>query len=365
MYNFSTVYDAFKTLVGFENSNNINIENVSVVNNTADSGLYYNDIAISQHLTLEKLYNTFNKDEYENFNDFLAAFDKSAIQKALNHFKRVKELQKAAKTLIEDQTAFEGVSKETHNSKDVFFGWRIRPRFTEGLKVVLHKIAITLIGNQSDLPIYLYHSSKTTAIATTTIASITANNFTWNTLVDWECKYSDPSYQSGGVFYIGFFGSDLDTLVFPVSHNVPSRILLYADVCPFTIDSQYHNGTGLFTIGDAEENINFDKTLSQGISLNMSTKVDLTDYFIRHKYEFTELIRYSGHVLAVELLLNGTEETPISTQGKRTAIFELTELKDDKNSLLNRFEEEAKAIDFNFSDLDTIATPDSKGYTYQ
>lgn len=373
-YDYASIESTFESLIGFQNSSNASIPDLTAALTTSNSGHYYNEIGASEFLTLRNLFRTYDKDEFDSFNDFLTEFRRGVFRDTINLFVKEKvEKQNLSKELLEDAYIFRGNVKTTESNKDVFFGWRIKPNPYDSLKLQIHRIALNLSANDTTVKLYLYHSSKSTEIKEVDIATITAGDFNWSELTDWYCKFVDDTYKADGIFYLGYYGADLDASAFPVSYEynflspstgdynfvTHSKLIKYASIVPFTISSDHFQGgdsRDLFDTGYDEENLTWVYDRSLGLTANISTVIDVTDFLKRHRLRFINALKVNAGLHALKVIKSTNRATAEGTQLVEKAYIE--DQREDENSINTRIKREIKAIDFVFSDLDNPAFPE-------
>ncbi len=372
-YDYASIESTFESLVGFQNSNNSNIPDLASSLTVSDSGHYYTEIGASEFLTIQNLYRAYLKDDYSSFNYFLTEFRRGVIRDTINLFVKEKiEKRQLSKELLEDAYIFRGNTERTETDKDVFFGWRIKLNDYDSLKLQVHRIALNLSSNDTTVNLYLYHNSQSTEIKVQSIATITAGSFSWQSLTDWVCKFADDNYKPNGIFYLGFYGADLGANVYPVSYeynflnpirkdynfSTHSKLIKYATITPFTISSEYFQGgdsRDLFDTGYDEENLNYTYDRSLGLTANVSTIIDITDYLKRHASRFINALKINAGLHAIKVIKSSTRAT-----GEMANLIERAYIEDqreDNNGIHNALRKEIKAIDFVFSDLDSPAFP--------
>ena len=171
MFNPTTIQQCMVSLLGWRNDANPDVPQITSPELLqSDSGLIYNDF--HPLLSIENIVNTLPEDK--TIDDYLAEKVASGISKGLTKVMIEKKLNESTKTLLNSSKLFDGIGRfqDTIISDGSFVGIEVEIFPSYGTKVIIDKIGLQFTQPQTNLPIYIYHTSQIDAIkvvsATTT-----------------------------------------------------------------------------------------------------------------------------------------------------------------------------------------------------
>lgn len=323
------------------------------------------------------------------FSEWLEDKTKASIIKLINKFINMKLADKASKSLIENKTLFDGTGRLTNlaTNRNRFVGFEIDTVRSKGVTVKINKIGlqftkpgkykIFIMHSSNDAPIYIMEFERTRKNA----------SMEWFTpkediLLPYESIYTD----AGGSWYIGYFQSDLPEGSQAVNHDRDwstgpckacsrSEFIAwqawskYIEIHPFYLSED--NIQAVHFNDDFEkqqlhmwdpEIMNFTYDANYGINLDVSVYCDLTDFIIKQKQLFQDVI---AKQVAVDFLREFAYNPNVRTNRRsinasRTDI--LYELDGDSSSMkhsgLNyELDLALKALNFSTQGLDRVCLP--------
>ena len=209
MFNPTTIQNCMTSLLGWRNDANPDVPQITDPNLLqTDSGLIYNDF--HPLLTIENITNTIPEDK--TINDYLNEKVNSGINKAMTKVVLEKKLNESTKTLLNSSKLFDGIGRfqDTVISNGRFVGVELEIFPTYGAKVIIDKIGLQFTQTQTNLPIYIFHTSQIDPIQTITASTTKSNSLEWLTLSQTiDLSYLSDNYDSGGMYYIGYFQDDI------------------------------------------------------------------------------------------------------------------------------------------------------------
>jgi hypothetical protein len=228
------------------------------------------------------------------FSAWLREKTNSSVAKLFNRLATDKKLSGSTKSIFANLLLFEGDGKlsDTITKSGRLVGLAINPRRINNIQVVLNQIGLQFTVAQTNLPIYLWHSSRKGAVITQNVTTTGTNQFNWNALTNFILNYVTYSgdVDSGGTWYLGYFETAItgsavnktyDFYAGPcvgcsgtqgnvTKYNLWSK---YVDIMPFYVTSGNLDGTNL----PALENIVYDETTNFGLNLSLTVKPDITE----------------------------------------------------------------------------------------
>lgn len=327
------------------------------------------------------------------FSEWLEDKTKASIIKLINKFINMKLADKASKSLIENKTLFDGTGRLTNliTNRNRFVGFEIDTVRSKGVTVKINKIGLQFT-KPGKYKIFIMHSSNDAPIYSMEFERTRKNaSMEWFTpkediLLPYESIYTD----AGGSWYIGYLQSDLpegsqavnrdrDWSTGPCKACSRSEFIAwqawskYIEIHPFYLSED--NIQAVHFNDDFNEDfekqqlhmwdpeiMNYTYDANYGINLDVSVYCDITDFIIRQKQLFQDVI---AKQVAVDFLREFAYNPNVRTNRRsinasRTDI--LYELDGDSSSMkhsgLNyELDLALKALNFSTQGLDRVCLP--------
>lgn len=387
-YNFETLFNNLKHLVGWKPSRNSNLPNgyepnPSPPDNWFDnpiSGQYYNDI--HRLVNLFNVYNTVNSSpdslSESDFTNVLLENNEIALQSVLSKLARRKKIARETKTLLEKGDIYRGLASpnSTEVNTNRFVGWRVELGGGDDYVLKLHSLTFQFSKAFIGLPIYLFHSSKKEAIATISIDYTNSFNAERVELpTEWELRKSNDNYGNAGYYFIGYFQSDLmamDAQAYNRTyynfslHNVCrscgdrwsyDRFVSYTkhfQICAVSIESEYLNGIELPDLGEGMRNVRVENNKTFGMNANVSIVSDITNFLIKYSYLLVAPLQYEMAWQIINSIAFNTRTNSISSDTQEMA----KAIMFDKDSyILKELNDTLEAFDVDLSGQNSASMP--------
>jgi hypothetical protein len=197
----NTVTTALSGLIGWKDHWDLTeIPALSASLTATASGEYYGQY----HPALRLDYISAMLPPNRNIEEYLTTTTTEAINQLLNDVTTEKQLGNFGKAIVQNDIIHNlGGWSDTIVNESRFVGVMFRVREDEGLKATINRIGLHLTAAQTDLPIYLYHSHDSGAIATYSFNSTKTNSQTW--LAQEVQLHYDNGTHAGGYYYIGYY----------------------------------------------------------------------------------------------------------------------------------------------------------------
>lgn len=314
------------------------------------------------------------------FSEWLEDKTKASIIKLINKFINMKLADKASKSLIENKTLFDGTGRLTNlaTNRDRFVGFEVDTVRSKGVTVKINKIGLQFT-RPGKYKVYILHSSCDTPVYSFEFEKLKSNSIEWfKPKEDILLPYESQEIDAGGSWYIGYLQSDLpensqainrdrDWSTQPCKGCSRQEFLAwqawskYIEIHPFYVDENRLLGEDEQMYFDPEI-MNFTYDANYGINLDVSVYCDLTDFIIKQKQLFQDVI---AKQVAVDFLREFVYNPNVRTNRRsinasRTDI--LYELDGDSSSMkhsgLNyELDLALKALNFSTQGLDRICLP--------
>lgn len=309
------------------------------------------------------------------FSKWLREVVQEGQSELINKILTLKKLNKNVKSPLNDIDLFRGAGRLTDliiNQGD-FVGFEIRFKNWKGLKLSFSRIGTQFNQNVDPLIVYVFHSSSETAIGTIDISYTNAINFQW-TSSDIEVKYDSGSYETGGIFYIGYFQDDLGaaqainksvdfnkTLCY--SCNADNRFTneyrkqysKFITAHPIRVQSGNLNGTDYWL---DPSKVQYFTNRNWGLNLTLKVDCDVTDQICRQKQVIAEPLQKFVQMKLMRQMVNSTRKNDIQQQDKDRAAFEL-DAQANPTGLAAELNDSIKALGFDLSDMNSACLPDT------
>ena len=314
------------------------------------------------------------------FSEWLEDKTKASIIKLINKFINMKLADKASKSLIENKTLFDGTGRLTNlaTNRNRFVGFEVDTVRSKGVTVKINKIGLQFT-RPGKYKVYILHSSCDTPVYSFEFEKLKSNSIEWfKPKEDILLPYESQEIDAGGSWYIGYLQSDLpensqainrdrDWSTQPCKGCSRQEFLAwqawskYIEIHPFYVDENQLLGEDEQMYFDPEI-MNFTYDANYGINLDVSVYCDLTDFIIKQKQLFQDVIAKQVTVdFLREFAYNPNVRTNRrSINASRTDI--LYELDGDSSSMkhsgLNyELDLALKALNFSTQGLDRVCLP--------
>jgi len=358
------------SLLGWRNSSDTQV--TQITDNTllnTDSGLYYNDF--HPLITSGNIENSIL--ETDNLESYLRLKVNQGINKVMSKLSIRKKEMNSTKTLMNSSAMFDqaGRMNNTIISESRFVGFELEMKSSYGVEVVIDKLGLQFTSPQTNLKIYVYHTSQYDAIQEITATTTKTNSFEWLTLsTPINLKYLSESYDTGGYFYLGYYENDITGQAIKKDFNwnngacgscsganavkIWNTRLNFLRVSPIYVANSNLNGVKVFNFQD----VTYTPDNNYGMNFKTSIICDLSIYFCERKLLFADAI---GKQVAVDVLndIKHSSRANRVTEVNRNMI--IRDLEGDKatNELgLNiALEKSINGLDMDFSKIDSPCVP--------
>lgn len=310
-------------------------------------------------------------------NDWLTQKVNASISKVVNRMFRNKKIMQSSKTLLENIQLFDGAGRfqDTITASGRFVGLELTPKRINNVSLILDYIGLQFSQIQTDLTIYVFHSSQSTALDTQTITTTAANSFHWQAGAIENLNYVDyaNNIDSGGKFFVGYFEADItgSAIKKQNQHGFGSsgcKGCNDADWYLYNMWNQFFtvraievasgdlNGTSLWDLSKT----GYQASTNFGLNLSVSVKTDVTDMLVSNKDVFTDAL---GYQFANDMLhqIKSSSQARLNRLGdnaQKIALFDIQEMRED-DTLKKTLDEAIDGLTFDFSKLTQVLPKDT------
>ena len=296
---------------------------------TPTKGIFIEDVC--PLLTYDQLKATLAQQAIdEDYATLLESKFKYYVKDVLAKITTHKKVTNTNRTVLDRMTVFNGLAQVTdtivNNSK--FCGWMIALNKGKDTVLKIRSIGIQATAAQTNLPIYVFHTSQRAPIATRSVTTTKGGSFQWVDLeTPIELSYyasrdDNQDYDTGGFFYIGYFQDDLN------GQTIKKQINLISPPCSTCDGGRYYRKwaqwSKFLTIRTGEvDSTKIDSTdpkmvdsgdigvvdsNNYGLNFDITIECDLTKFVMDHLHILVEPIKYSiANGLLNELIYNSRD----------------------------------------------------------
>ena len=247
--------------------------------------------------------------EYWQIYDFVSVWierlTRSAIAKVVQQFLTQKSLLRESKTLLERRSLFDGAGRlnNTIANGQRLVGMEIVPAYSMGVTTKIERIGLQMTGATGKVTLYIFHSSERDPCKTIEFDVAKGDgSMEWKTLQDCYLPYKGDT----GAWYVVYNQADLPEGMEAVnvtkdwsrepcgtcnrgSLEAWRALTKYMMVSPFKVNA-LETFAEYPELWDIEENT-YTNTHNYGINMELSVGCDLTDFIIRERAIFANVLQ--------------------------------------------------------------------------
>lgn len=369
MFTADKIKPCFKNLLGWKSHYDTD-EIPALPTSLTDSltGEYFQDFHPAMRLDLISACLPPNRD----LEEYLIEQTENGIVQLLNDVITERQLAEYARKTLATETLLQGYgwAKDTIVNESRFVGFRITLSNQVGLKVSVKKIGFQFSMAQTDLDIYVYHSSRMEKVTSFKVNSTKAMDWIW---VEEELELlAENEDYSGGSFVIGYYQDDIvgQAINFTgwnwktgpcgscdggVQKQHYTEFQKYASILPVYVpEPAQMDNRDMFDMRDSI--VDYDK--SYGMNIRVTAECDLTNFFCEHKYSLKKGLALK----VVWLLLKDMQfSQQINNIEENLKMMIIRDLEGDKDTnyinIVDQLKDEIKAINFDHSKLSQPCLP--------
>lgn len=310
--------------------------------------------------------------ETNPFSEWLEDKTKASIVKLVNKFVNMKLADKASKSLIENKILFDGTGRLTNKieNRNRLVGFEIDTVRSKGVTVKIDKFGLQMTEPGS-YTLYIFHSSNPEPIYTLTFEKTKANSLEWfKPKNDILLPYESIDTDAGGSWYLVYKQSELPENAQAIYKDRdwstgPCKACSRSEFLAYQAWSKYIEIHPFYISEDEEfdpEAMNFTYDKNYGINLEVSAYCDLTDFIIRQRAMFQDVL---SKQVAIDFLREFAYNPNVRTNRhsiNASKLDILTELDGDSSSMRQsglsyELDIALKALSISTQGLDRICLP--------
>lgn len=303
---------------------------------------------------------------------FLQDLFASAAEDVVNEVMNRKKIAAQTKTLLSSLRFMNGVGNMTDLivKEGNLVGVQVKLLYNNNILAILERIGLQLSQAQDDVTIYIYHSSQLEPVETLTLNHTKTSSFQWHE-VKKKLNYLTDDQDAGGVFFIMYDEDELDGQAIRKNHNFNAAPCGYCnmdDVRAYNLYSKYiymssckvkaadRNGINLW---DLTKTI-YTPDTNWGMNFEMTMRCDITKTLVQQKDVFAYAYRDMVTKKLLEIMANTTRQNGAQTKLDVLARNELQASYAGGMGFMKQLEDQLKAVNFEFSELDSTCMPCNK-----
>jgi len=336
-----------------------------VIYNTGKYDCYFQSL-IDNNIGLEPDTTPAEWEEVDYLSDWYKQRTDMSLNKLFNSIAVTKKLKHKTKTVLDNFKLFnnEGRIKDTITKSGRFVGYSFRIDQKENMSMFIKFLGAQFTETQTDLTIYLYHSSQLDPVGTLLLTTTKAGSFEWTT-TDFRLDYVNENIDTGK-YYLGYYEDD-------ISGQAINKRLNWNEPCWGCNGWKYQDYKNLsqfvqiYPINVSSEDINLDRTMfdvndvrytnnfNYGINLSLNIRCDWSDFICQNKDLFTNAYR-------MQVAYDMMNEMRYSTRDNdlRQKINAAIQGNDAESGMMDMLSNEINAMNFDMSDLGSPCMPCEK-----
>ena len=307
--------------------------------------------------------------------DWITEKENASINKLCNQLFTNKKMNESTKTFLDSVQVVDGAGRieDTITASSRFVGFEIDLKRANNIKAVINWIGLQFTSIQTDLTIYLFHSSQKSAVGTWVLTSAAANSFDWLTAASPTTGENELHYvnystniDSGGLYYIGYFEDDITGSAIEKDMgcgvcggypNTSYKWSKWAEIRPFEVASGDLDGTNIFDI----DGVSYGET-NYGLNFSFSIKSDVTELLVNNKALFVNALGYQfASDMLQEMIYNPDSRiNKKQDTSTRNAVLYEWSAPENQNSIKQQLKDAIDALGFDLSRISQVL-PDKGG----
>lgn len=369
MFKSDKIEVCFNNLLGWKNHyDTAEIPELSAELTESDSKEYFQDYHPALRLDLIKACLPPNR----QLEEYLLEQTSNGITQLLNQIVSQRQYEGYARKTLATETLLHGYgwAKDTIINESRFVGLRITPTNQTGLNLAVKRIGFQFSLAQTDLDIYLYHSSKLEALKTFKFNS--TKPLDWHWIEEEINMIAENEDFSGGSYIIGYYQDDINGQAINftdfnwekgpcgscdggVRKSHWKEFNKYASVHPVYVPAPSLNAER--NVMDFRDTIiSYDKSF--GMNLRITAECDLTNFFCEHKYSLKRALALKVSYLILKDMQFSTQINNIEEDLKSLIIRDLEGDKDTNYiNIVDSLVDEINGVNFDHSGLSQPCLP--------
>ena len=309
-----------------------------------------------------------NFQKLEPFSDWLEDFTNTVIFRLCEAVSTQKKINRQAKSLLNDLSLFPVRPKIGDTSSYLpnngrFVAIKLSALQKRDIDLRINQLVFTFSEAQTDLPIYVFHSSQLEPLQVINVSTTKARSSEIVTIPEINLKYNSDEYTRGGCFYIGYYQDDIN--------GNAIKDTKYKFQKPCTCDaqgyrhykeySQFVNAKSVYidsqnyTVGEMWDT---DKertdSCNYGLNIRLTAQCSLNGFICENKNIFAQALIIQAEMIFAESVINTGRTNTFDERLLDQAAFNLS---DSGLNLPQKLADEIDAMDFDLSDLDSPCAP--------
>jgi hypothetical protein len=303
------------------------------------------------------------------------------VSDVLSQAVTTKKINNVTRTVLDRTSVYTGTAqlKNTIINRSKLVGFVVKAVKGKDTVIKISSIGLQTTLPQTDLPIYVFHSSQREPIQTLSITTVKSGSFQWvdldepivlNYYADIE---NGKTYDTGGFFFIGYHQDDLNGSAIRKDINLLSPPCSTCDGGRnYKLWTQWSKFVAISTTevsGVDKDNVELtDETrygssvgINYGMNLGLSVECDLTKFMIETLDNLLEPIKYRITVGLLQEMQLSQRDNVEQDKLKMPATLALYGNPDFGDSgMVGKLKKAMEALDFDTSQLSSACMPSSR-----
>ena len=301
-----------------------------------------------------------------DFSEWLENFTNTTILRFAQSIVNLKKNDKQSKALMVDTPVYNGSGNLSNpavyiSNQNKFVCWQMQTIQNKDVNIKIKRIGLHFVDIQTNLPIYIYHSSQLEPLQIINVSTTKAKSFAWVDVDDIDLKYTDD-YATGGEFYIGYYQEDVtgigainnDRFDFtsPCASCNRTGYKYWNDFNKFVNVTSLSVANGNYTKGELwNTDLNQYSNQTYGLNIHFSMECTLNSFICENSNMFAKGLLRQAELLFCEYAINTSRTNELAERLANIAGINLDA--DGLIKLQEQVDEEIKASNFDLSDLNS------------
>jgi hypothetical protein len=373
MFRADLLIPEYKNLIGWREHHDTSEIDIATPLTVTETGEYYQQKHPALRLDIIKATLPDNMD----LDKYLEQKVRDGSVEIFNDILQYRQVNDYGKTLLKQSQLLNryGFMNDKIVNENRFVGFQIRLHTASGIQAVINQIGFQFSDVES-FKLYLFHTSKSDPIKEIDVTTTGTAQWDWKATEILLTAFETEEYN-GGAFVLGYYQEDLTGNAINntdfnwdrgacagcsgSNHTSWKNIAEYFTVYPIYVPNGNFTKGKMFDLNDAF----YINNESYGLNLRLTSRCDLTNFFIENKFVFKNLLALKVTLLILNDMKFSQEINFIEENIKMMIIRDLEG--DKETNALNttrQYRNELKSVTFNISGINEKCLP-CEGSAYE
>ena len=274
---------------------------------------------------------------YNPFLNWLTQLYNQASTNFIGEVVKRKKLLHMGKALLEKQDIYRGYGNQNNLIVGLgrAVGFELKPAPVDGLVMQITQIGLQLSAAQTELNIYLYHSSQYNPVQIFHLGSIGKQQFSWQSLSNCILGFKTNGTDTSGVWYVVYYEADLVGQAISKTWDFTSAPCIGCDAVNADAYNKWSKFTRIRTIEVAPQHqdparnlfdinyISYNNNSNYGMNMTISVRCDLTQRIVDTRLLFGDSFARQLAYEALKVVAYSSRTNPYNEKINKMAMADL------------------------------------------